>query len=83
MPLPYLTPLLKRLTDVAIILVVSALIAFVIIASGNSLVAKTTLARSYGMWLGFVTRPDIVVTTILTVIVTMAVGAYHRTNGRR
>ena len=35
-----LTPLLKRLTDVAIILAVSAAIAFIIIASGNSLAAK-------------------------------------------
>ncbi len=75
--------LLKRLTDLAIILAVSAAIAFVIIASGNSLVAKTTLARSYAMWLSFVTRPDIVVTTILAVIVTMAVGHYNSGSGRR
>lgn len=69
--------LLKRLTEVAIILAVSAAIAFVIIASGNSLVAKTTLARSYAMWWAFITRPDIIVTTILAVIVTMAVGHYN------
>lgn len=74
--------LIKRLTDVAIILAVSAAIAFVIIASGNSLVAKTSLARSYTLWLNFITRPDIVVTTILAVIVTMAVGHYH-SSGRR
>lgn len=71
------TALLKRLTDIAIILAVSAAIAFVIIASGNSLVAKTTLARSYAMWWSFVTRPDIVVTTILAIIVTMAVSNYN------
>ena len=76
--MPILTAtLLKRLTDIAIILAVSAAIAFIIIASGNSLVAKTTLAKSYAMWLSFVTRPDIVVTTILAVIVTMAVGDYN------
>jgi hypothetical protein len=73
---------LKRLTDVAIILAISAAIAFVIIASGNSLVAKTTLARSYAMWWSFVSRPDIVVTTILSVIVTMAVSHYNA-GGRR
>ena len=73
---------LKRLTDLAIILAVSAAIAFVIIASGNSLVARTTLAKSYAMWWSFVTRPDIVVTTILAIIVTMAVGHYNAT-GRR
>ncbi len=76
-------PLLKRLTDVAIIMAVSAAIAFIIIASGNSLVAKASIARSYGMWVSFITRPDIVVTTILAVIVTMAVSHYHGTHGRR
>ncbi len=70
------TALLKRLTDVAIILAVSAAITFVIIASGNSLVAKSTLARSYSQWIAFVTRPDIVVTAILAMIVTMAVSNY-------
>lgn len=71
------TTLLKRLTDLGIILAVSAAIAFIIIASGNSLVAKATLAKSYAMWWSFVTRPDIVVTTVLAVIVTMAVGNYN------
>lgn len=74
--------LLKRLTDLAIILAVSAAIAFIIIASGNSLVAKTTIAKSYAMWWSFVTRPDFIVTTILAVIVTMAVGHYNA-SGRR
>lgn len=78
-----LAPLLKRLTDVAIIVAVSAAIAFIIIASGNSLVAKAGIVRSYGMWVNFITRPDIVVTTILAIIVTMAVSAYHGSNGRR
>ena len=73
----FTTAILKRLTDIAIILAVSAAIAFVIIASGNSLVAKATLARSYGLWWNFVTRPDIVVTTILAIIVTMAVCNYN------
>ncbi|CAN0272911.1 unnamed protein product [Phaeothamnion confervicola] len=78
-----LAPLLKRLTDVAIIVAISAAIAFIIIASGHSLVAKTGIVRSYGMWVSFITRPDIVVTTILAIIVTMAVSAYHGSNGRR
>ena len=73
---------LKRLTDFAIILAVSAAVAFVIIVSGNSLVAKSSLARSYAMWWSFVTRPDIVVTTMLAIIVTMAVSHYN-TSGRR
>ena len=76
------TALLKRLTDVGIILAVSASIAFIVIAGGNSMVAKATLGKSYTMWMNFVTRPDIVVTTILAVIVTMAVSNYNMTNKR-
>lgn len=77
-----LAPLLKRLTDIAIVLAIVAAIAFVIIASGNSLQARSTLARSYGLWVSFITRPDIIVTSILAIVVTMAVSHYHG-GGRR
>lgn len=78
-----LTPvLLKRLTDIAIIMAVIAALSFVIIATGNSLVAKSTLARSYSMWLAFVTRPDIIVTSLIAIIATMAVSHYGA-GGRR
>ena len=76
-----ITPLLKRATDIAIILAVSAAIAFVIIAGANSLVAKTGIWKSYAVWMGFITRPDIIVTSMLAIIVTMAVSNYH--SGKR
>jgi hypothetical protein len=72
-----LAPLLKRATDVAIVLAISAAIAFVIIAGANSLVAKSGLWRSYNTWLAFISRPDIIVTSLLAIIVTMAVGHYY------
>lgn len=78
-----LTPvLLKRLTDIAIIMAVIAVLSFVIIAIGNSLGARSTLTRSYGIWLSVVTRPDIIVTSLIAIVVTMAVGHYG-TGGRR
>lgn len=76
-----ITPLLKRATDVAIVLAISAAIAFVIIAGANSLVAKTGFWRSYNVWLGFISRPDIIVTSLLAIVVTMAVGNYY--SGKR
>lgn len=76
-----ITPILKRATDIAIILAVSAAIAFVIIAGSNSLVAKSSLWRSYSVWLSFISRPDIIVTSLLAIIVTMAVGNYY--SGKR
>ncbi len=72
-----ITPMLKRATDIAIILALSAAISFAIIAGANSLVAKIGFWKSYQVWLTFITRPDIVVTSILAIIVTMAVSNYH------
>ena len=72
-----ITPLLKRATDIAIILAVSAAIAFLLIAASNSLVAKTGIWKSYAVWLNFISRPDIIVTSVLAIIVTMAVSNYH------
>lgn len=74
-----LSPLIKRATDVAIILAISAVIAFAIIAGANSLVAKVGFWKSYQIWLSFISRPDIIVTSVLAVIVTMAVSNYHGT----
>ena len=74
-----MTPaIIRRVSDIAVSLAVSAAIAFVIILSANSLVAKAGIAKSYSIWINFITRPDIVVTTLLAVLVTMGVAAYHR-----
>ena len=78
-----MTPLVKRLIDIAIILAASSGIAFLIIAGANSLVAKIGIWRSYYIWLSFISRSDIVVTTLLTMAVTMAVIAYDRGKVRR
>ena len=80
MPMPLLV---KRITDLAIILAASSVIAFLIIAGANSLVAKIGIWRSYYIWLSFITRPDIVVTTLLAIAVTMSVTAYNQAKGKR
>ena len=73
----------RKLTDAAIVMGVSAAIAFVIIATANSLVAKASLWKSYAAWASFVTRSDIVAATLLAVIVTMAVTSYQFSRGKR
>ena len=80
MPMPQI---LKRATDIAIILAASSAIAFLIIACANSLIAKTGIWKSYAVWLAFVSRSDIVVTTLLTIAVTMSVLAYNQSKARR
>ena len=80
MPMPLLV---KRITDLAIILAVSSGIAFLIIAGANSLVAKIGIWKSYAIWLSFISRPDIVTTTLLAIAVTISVTAFNQAKGRR
>ena len=82
MPIP-MPQLVKRITDIAIILAVSSAIAFLIIAGANSMIAKTTIWKSYYIWLSFISRSDIVVTTLLAIAVTMTVTAYNQSKVRR
>ncbi|MGE0628620.1 MAG: hypothetical protein AB7O43_12410 [Hyphomicrobiaceae bacterium] len=74
---------MRRLSDVAIVLGVSAVVAFLIIAASNSLVARGTVWKSYAVWQNFVSRPDIVATSLLVIVVTMAVGAWQQRQVRR
>ncbi|MGE3711515.1 MAG: hypothetical protein AB7G35_17830 [Hyphomicrobiaceae bacterium] len=67
----------------AIVLGVSAVVAFLIIAASNSLVARGTVWKSYAVWQNFVSRPDIVATSLLVIVVTMAVGAWQQRQVRR
>lgn len=78
-----MTPLVRKLSDLAIVLAVTAGLSFIFIAVSNSLVAKATLWKSYNAWLGLISRPDIIVTTIIAVIVTMAVSTYQQNRGRK
>ena len=77
-----MTPLMKKLSDAGIVLAVSAGVTFLIIAIANSLVSKGSLWKSYLVWLKFVSRPDIVATTLLVIAITMVVTAYQRRHGR-
>lgn len=78
-----MTPLMRRLSDVAIVMGVSAGVAFLIIAASNSLVARGSIWKSYAVWQNFISRPDIVATTMLVIAVTMAVGAWQQRHARR
>jgi hypothetical protein len=78
-----MTPLVRRLYDFAIVLAISAGISLLIIAASNSLVAKASIWKSYSVWLGFVTRSDIIATALLAIGVTMAVATYQQARGKR
>ncbi len=78
-----MTPLMRRLSDFAIILGVTAGIALIVIVCSNSLVSKASIWHSYSMWLNFISRNDIMVTTILAVIVSLGFVTYQQGRGKR
>lgn len=78
-----MTPLIRKLSDFAIVLGVSAAISLLIITISQSLVAKATIWKSYQAWLGLVSRPEIITTALLVIAVTMAVATYQQNRGKR
>lgn len=78
-----MTPLIRKLSDFAIVLAVSAGISLLVVVVGQSWAAKSTVWRSYQIWLGKISQPDIIATALLAVAVSMAVAAYQQSRGRR
>lgn len=78
-----MSPMMKKLSDFAIVIGVTAGISLLIITIANSLVAKAPIWKSYALWLAFVSRSDIVATSLMAIAVTMAVAAYQQNRGKR
>ncbi len=78
-----MTPLMKRLSDFAIIMGVTAGVALLMIVCSNSLVSKSSIWNSYNMWLNFISRNDIVVTSVLAVTVSLAFITFQQSRGKR
>lgn len=78
-----MTPMIRRLSDFAIVLAVSAGISLLVVVIGQSWAAKSTVWKAYQLWLSKITQPDIIVTALLAIAVTMAVIAYQQNRGKR
>jgi|SoiMethySBSTD1v2_1073268.scaffolds.fasta_scaffold4858945_1 hypothetical protein len=75
--------LLKRLVQVALAIVLTAGVFFVVIAGNGFLTGRTTFQAGYQAWLAFVRRPDILTTMVLTAVVTVLLVYWQRDKERR
>jgi hypothetical protein len=81
MPVPRL---FKRLLQVAIAVALTAAVFFAMIVGNGLLVGRaTTLQASYGVWLTFIKRPDILTTMVLTAFVTVLFVYWQRNQERK
>jgi Ni,Fe-hydrogenase I cytochrome b subunit len=74
--------LLKRLVQVALAIVLTAGVFFVVIAGNGFLTGRTTFQAGYQAWLAFVRRPDILTTMVLTAVVTVLLVYWQRDKER-
>ncbi len=67
-----MTPLTKKLTDVAIAVALTLAVILVIVVSNGMLTSRGGYMQGFYVWLAFVQRPDIIGTMALTALVTTA-----------
>jgi hypothetical protein len=67
-----MTPLTKKLTDVAIAVALTLAVILVIVVSNGMLTSRGGYLQGFYVWLAFVQRPDIIGTMALTALVTTA-----------
>lgn len=76
--------LLKRLYQITAAVALTAGVALAVIAGNALLVSKKGKAfQGVDIWLGFINRPDILATMILTALVTVAFVYWQRDQERR
>lgn len=64
--------LAKRALQVMTATGLTALVALAIVAANNILLARGGPVQGFNVWYAFITRPDIIGTTLLTAVVTVA-----------
>ena len=75
--------LLKRVLQVALAVVLTSALFFLMIAGNGFLVGRTTFQAGYQAWLSFIRRPDILTTMVLTAFVTVLLVYWQRDRERK
>ena len=73
--------LAKRAIQVMTALGLTALVSLAIIMANSFLTARGGVMAGFDLWLGFIRRPDIIGTMVLTAIVTIAYFYWDRDSG--
>jgi hypothetical protein len=74
---------LKRALQVAAAVALTAAAAFALVLGNGMLTAKAGTARALSIWLGFIERPDILATMVLTAAVTVLFVYWQRDQERK
>ncbi|MEZ5852468.1 MAG: hypothetical protein R3D68_17690 [Hyphomicrobiaceae bacterium] len=78
-----MSPLSKRLTDVGIIVGLTAAATFVIVVTASFLTSRGGYWQGVNQWLGLIKRTDIVGTAILTALVAIGYGFWQQSGRSR
>jgi hypothetical protein len=66
-----MSPIVRRLADVAAAIGLTAALVFVIIFTNSFLTARGGSVHGFNTWYAFILRPDILGTMVLTALVTI------------
>lgn len=77
-----MTPLAKRITDVAIAVGLTMAVVLIIVVANSFLTSRGGYMQGFNLWLALVQRPDILGTMILTALVTIGYGVWQQGNRR-
>lgn len=72
---------LKRILQVFTVTGLTALVSLVIVMGNALLMGKAGYVKGLDVWLGFIQRPDIAGTIVLTAIVAVAYAQWNRSQG--
>jgi hypothetical protein len=75
--------LFKRLLQVTLAVALTSAVFFVMIAGNGFLVGRTTFQAGFNAWRGFIQRPDILTTMVLTAVVTVLLVYWQRDRERK
>jgi hypothetical protein len=73
----------KRTLQVATAVALTAAVALACILGNGMLIGRGTALQGLNLWLGFIKRPDIQATTVLTALVTVLFVYWQRDRERR
>ena len=78
-----MTPLAKKLTDVAIAVGLTMAVVLVIVVANSFLTSRGGYWQGIAVWLALIQRPDILGTMILTALVTIGYVFWQQSGGGR
>ncbi len=67
-----MSPLIRKIVDVAASIALTAAVVFVIVVVNSFLVARGGSVYGFKLWAAYIARPDIIGTMALTALVTVA-----------